>query len=160
MSDAVAKVPAQSGEAETAAKKPPLLGLAFLENLSEMSMLRQVGLLIGPAARVAIGFAVVLWSQQPDYRPLYGNLAGMDVSQVVDVLNMSGIDYTVEPNSGALLVRSKYMAQARLKLASAGVAPRDNTVGFEILDRDQSLGTSQVMEAARYCLCLECELSR
>ncbi|HLT04013.1 MAG TPA: flagellar basal-body MS-ring/collar protein FliF [Pseudomonas sp.] len=160
MSDAVAKVPAQSGEAETAAKKPPLLGLAFLENLSEMSMLRQVGLLIGLAASVAIGFAVVLWSQQPDYRPLYGNLAGMDVSQVVDVLNMSGIDYTVEPNSGALLVRSKDMAQARLKLASAGVAPRDTTVGFEILDRDQSLGTSQFMEAARYRRGLEGELGR
>lgn len=160
MSDAVAKVPVQSGEAETAAKKPPLLGLAFLENLSEMSMLRQVGLLIGLAASVAIGFAGVLWSQQPDYRPLYGNLAGMDVSQVVDVLNMSGIDYTVEPNSGALLVRSKDMAQARLKLASAGVAPRDTTVGFEILDRDQSLGTSQFMEAARYRRGLEGELGR
>lgn len=160
MSDAVAKVPAQTGEAEAPAKKPPLLGLTFLEGLSEMSVLRQVGLLVGLAASVAIGFAVVLWSQQPDYRPLYGSLNGMDVSQVVDVLNMAGIDYTVEPNSGALLVKSKDMAQARLKLASAGVAPRDNTVGFEILDRDQSLGTSQFMEAARYRRGLEGELSR
>lgn len=160
MSDAVAKVPAQAGEAEAPAKKPPLLGLTFLEGLSEMSVLRQVGLLVGLAASVAIGFAVVLWSQQPDYRPLYGSLNGMDVSQVVDVLNMAGIDYTVEPNSGALLVKSKDMAQARLKLASAGVAPRDNTVGFEILDRDQSLGTSQFMEAARYRRGLEGELSR
>lgn len=160
MSDAVAKVPAQTGEAEAPAKKPPLLGLTFLEGLSEMSVLRQVGLLVGLTASVAIGFAVVLWSQQPDYRPLYGSLNGMDVSQVVDVLNMAGIDYTVEPNSGALLVKSKDMAQARLKLASAGVAPRDNTVGFEILDRDQGLGTSQFMEAARYRRGLEGELSR
>ena len=52
--------------------KPPLFGLSFLENLSEMTMLRQVGLMVGLAASVAIGFAVVLWSQQPDYRPLYG----------------------------------------------------------------------------------------
>src|SRR5690606_36945052 len=160
MSDAVAKVPANTNGAEAAAKKPPLLGLAFLENLSDMSMLRQVGLLVGLAASVAIGFAVVLWSQQPDYRPLYGNLNGMDVSQVVDVLNSAGIDYTVEPNSGALLVKSQDMAQARLKLATAGVAPRDNSVGFEILDRDQSLGTSQFMEAARYRRGLEGELSR
>ena len=160
MSDAVAKVPARSNEAEAPAKKTPLLGLAFLENLSEMSMLRQVGLLVGLAASVAIGFAVVLWSQQPDYRPLYGNLNGMDVSQVVDVLNTAGIDYTVEPNSGALLVKTQDMAQARLKLATAGVAPRDNSVGFEILDREQSLGTSQFMEAARYRRGLEGELGR
>ena len=52
-----------------------MLGLSFLENLSEMSMLRQIGLLVGLAASVAMGFAVVLWSQQPDYRPLLGSLA-------------------------------------------------------------------------------------
>ena len=64
--------------------KPPLFGLSFLENLSEMTMLRQVGLMVGLAASVAIGFAVVLWSQQPDYRPLYGSLAGMDAKQVME----------------------------------------------------------------------------
>lgn len=66
--------------------KPPLFGLSFLENLSEMTMLRQVGLMVGLAASVAIGFAVVLWSQQPDYRPLYGSLAGMDSKQIMETL--------------------------------------------------------------------------
>jgi flagellar M-ring protein FliF len=130
MSDAA--VPAKA----EGAKKPPLFGLASL--------------LIGLAASVAIGFAVVLWSQQPDYRPLYGSLDGMDASQVVEVLNSANIQYTVEPNSGALLVKAEDMSRARLRLAAAGVAPRDNSVGFEILDRDQGLGTSQFMEAARY----------
>jgi flagellar M-ring protein FliF len=56
-----------------------------------MTMLRQVGLLVGLAASVAIGFAVVLWSQQPDYRPLYGSLAGMDAKQVMDTLASADI---------------------------------------------------------------------
>ena len=47
-------------------------------------MLRQIGLLVGLAASVAMGFAVVLWSQQPDYRPLLGSLAGMDANQVME----------------------------------------------------------------------------
>ncbi|WP_419227666.1 hypothetical protein, partial [Pseudomonas syringae] len=51
-------VPARAG----ASDKKPLFGLSFLENLSEMTMLRQVGLMVGLAASVAIGFAVVLWS--------------------------------------------------------------------------------------------------
>ena len=69
MAEAVAaNVPATTGGGEP---KKPLFGLTFLENLSDMSMLRQIGLLVGLAASVAIGFAVVLWSQQPDYRPLY-----------------------------------------------------------------------------------------
>ncbi|WP_374415229.1 flagellar basal-body MS-ring/collar protein FliF [Ectopseudomonas oleovorans] len=154
---AVANVPAK---AEPGEPKKPLLGLSFLENLAEMSVLRQLGLLVGLAASVAIGFAVVLWSQQADYRPLYGSLNGMDATQVVDTLSASGIDYTIEPNSGALLVKADDLARARMRLAAAGVAPTDTSVGFEILDREQGLGTSQFMEATRYRRGLEGELAR
>ncbi|QLG91969.1 flagellar M-ring protein FliF [Pseudomonas yamanorum] len=140
--------------------KPPLFGLSFLENLSEMTMLRQVGLMVGLAASVAIGFAVVLWSQQPDYRPLYGSLAGMDSKQIMETLAAADIAYTVEPNSGALLVKADDVARARMKLAAAGVTPGDANIGFEILDKDQGLGTSQFMEATRYRRGLEGELAR
>ncbi|OZY60698.1 flagellar M-ring protein FliF [Pseudomonas lundensis] len=158
MAEAVAdNVPAKAGSTES---KPPLFGLSFLENLSEMTMLRQVGLMVGLAASVAIGFAVVLWSQQPDYRPLYGSLAGMDAKQVMETLATADIPYTVEPNSGALLVKADDIARARLKLAAAGVSPTDSNIGFEILDKDQGLGTSQFMEATRYRRGLEGELAR
>ncbi|NNA50989.1 flagellar basal-body MS-ring/collar protein FliF [Pseudomonas lactis] len=140
--------------------KSPLFGLSFLENLSEMTMLRQVGLMVGLAASVAIGFAVVLWSQQPDYRPLYGSLSGMDSKQIMETLAAADIAYTVEPNSGALLVKADDVARARMKLAAAGVAPSDSNIGFEILDKDQGLGTSQFMEATRYRRGLEGELAR
>ncbi|OCX96117.1 MAG: flagellar M-ring protein FliF [Pseudomonas sp. CO183] len=157
MAEALSNVPVPA-TAEDA--KKPLLGLSFLENLSDMSMLRQVGLLVGLAASVAIGFAVVLWSQQPDYRPLLGSLAGMDANQVMETLAAADIAYTVEPNSGALLVKANDLARARLKLASAGIAPADSNIGFEILDKDQGLGTSQFMEATRYRRGLEGELGR
>lgn len=158
MAEAVAaNVPATTGGDEP---KKPLFGLTFLENLADMSMLRQIGLLVGLAASVAIGFAVVLWSQQPDYQPLYGSLDGMDASQVMETLAAADIKYTVEPNSGALLVKSDDLARARMRLAAAGVAPTDNSVGFEILDQEQGLGTSQFMEATRYRRGLEGELAR
>ncbi|KPX17899.1 Flagellar M-ring protein [Pseudomonas amygdali pv. dendropanacis] len=149
-------VPARAG----ASDKKPLFGLSFLENLSEMTMLRQIGLMVGLAASVAIGFAVVLWSQQPDYRPLYGSLAGMDSKQIMDTLTAANINYTVEPNSGALLVKSDDVQRARIQLAQAGVVQNDANIGFEILDKDQGLGTSQFMEATRYRRGLEGELAR
>lgn len=158
MAEAVAgNVPAKIDDA---ADKKPLFGLVFLENLAAMSMLRQIGLLVGLAASVAIGFAVVLWSQQPDWRPLQANLAGGDTAQVVDALTAADIAYTIEPNSGALLVKNEDLARARLKLAAAGVAPSDGSVGFEILDKDQGLGSSQFMETTRYRRGLEGELGR
>ena len=156
MADALPdNVPAKAG-----AGGKPLFGLTFLDNLGDMTMLRQVGLMVGLAASVAIGFAVVLWSQQPDYRPLYGSLAGMDAKQVMETLAAADIAYTVEPNSGALLVKADDVSRARLKLAAAGVSPTDGNIGFEILDKDQGLGTSQFMEATRYRRGLEGELAR
>ena len=156
MADALPdNVPAKAG-----AGGKPLFGLTFLDNLGDMTMLRQVGLMVGLAASVAIGFAVVLWSQQPDYRPLYGSLAGMDAKQVMETLAAADIAYTVEPNSGALLVKADDVSRARLKLAAAGVTPTDGNIGFEILDKDQGLGTSQFMEATRYRRGLEGELAR
>ncbi|NNB08490.1 flagellar basal-body MS-ring/collar protein FliF [Pseudomonas fragi] len=155
MADALPdNVPAKAGGGK------PLFGLTFLDNLGDMTMLRQVGLMVGLAASVAIGFAVVLWSQQPDYRPLYGSLAGMDAKQVMETLAAADIAYTVEPNSGALLVKADDVSRARLKLAAAGVTPTDGNIGFEILDKDQGLGTSQFMEATRYRRGLEGELAR
>jgi flagellar M-ring protein FliF len=157
MATALDTLPATTG---AQASKPPLLGLAFLENLASMSMLRQVGLLVGLAASVAMGFAVVLWSQQPDYRPLYGSLSGLDTNQVIETLTAADIAYSLEPNSGALLVKAEDLPRARLKLAAAGVTPSDGNQGFELLDQDQGLGTSQFMETTRYRRSLEGELAR
>jgi flagellar M-ring protein FliF len=157
MAEAVDNVPAKAGGA---GGKSSLPGLNFLDNITKMPVLRQVGLLVGLAASVAIGFAVVLWSQQPDYRPLVGSLAGMDTKQVMDTLATANIGYNIEPNSGALLVKADDLSRARLALASAGVVQSDGNVGFEILDKDQGLGTSQFMEATRYRRGLEGELAR
>lgn len=152
--------PALAGAQQAAAARKPLMGLSFLDNVAQLPVLRQVGLLVGLAASVAIGFAVVLWSQQPEFRPLYGSMDGYDAAQVTEVLQAARIRYRVEPNSGALLVRSEDLADARLQLASAGVTPTDRNLGFEILDREQGFGTSQFMESANYRRGLEGELAR
>ena len=51
------------------------------------------------------------------------------------------------------------MAAIKLRLASAGVARYDGT-GYELLDEDQALGTSQFMEANRIKRSQEGELQR
>ncbi len=135
------------------------LGGDLVEGLNNLTLLRQAGLMIGLAASVAIGFAVVLWSQGEDYRPLYGSLDRLESSEVFDVLDSNRIRYRIEPNSGALLVPARDVHVARLKLAEVGI-PHSQSVGFELLDRDQSLGTSQFMESTRYHRGLEGEMAR
>lgn len=152
--------PATRPDPAAAGPRKPFLGLSFLDNLAQLPMLRQFALLVGLAASVAIGFAVVLWSQQPEYRPLYGSMDNLDATQVIEVLQQSRIRYKVEPSSGALLVQAEDLADARLRLASAGVNQGDGNLGFEILDREQGLGTSQFMEATQYRRGLEGEMAR
>jgi flagellar M-ring protein FliF len=137
----------------------PKLGGDFLEGLSSLNLLRQVGLMITLAASVAIGFAIVMWMQGEDYRPLYGRMDNLDAANVVDVLEQNRIKFKVDQNSGAILVASEDVHMARLKLAEFGL-PSSPTQGFELMDKEQPLGTSQFVENTRYQRSIEGELAR
>ncbi|MCP8898320.1 flagellar basal-body MS-ring/collar protein FliF [Gilvimarinus xylanilyticus] len=140
-------------------EKAPRSSSDLVEGFSNLPLLRQVGLMIGLAASVAIGFYVVLWSQGEDYKPLYGSLDRLDSSQVVEILEQNQIPYKIEPSTGALLVTSEQLHTARLKLAEMGIG-NNQSVGFELLEKEQPLGTSQFIESARYHRSLEGELAR
>lgn len=137
----------------------PKLGGDFLEGLSNLNLLRQIGLMITLAASVAIGFAIVMWMQGDDYRPLYGRMDNLDAANVVDVLEQNRIKFKVDQNSGAILVASEDVHMARLKLAEFGL-PSSPTQGFELMDKEQPLGTSQFVENTRYQRSIEGELAR
>lgn len=137
----------------------PRFGGDFVEGFSNLNLVRQVGLMVGLAASVAIGFAVVLWSQGEDYRPLYGSLDNIDASSVIEILEQNKMNFKLDVNSGAILVAADDIHMARLKLAEIGIPGQDN-VGFELMDKEQPLGTSQFVENTRYHRSLEGELAR
>ncbi len=126
---------------------------------SGLSLLRQLGLMIGLAASVALGVSVVQWSSDPSYRMLYSNLSEQDSGDIANSLQQAAITYKVDTQTGAILVAGDSVHEARLKLASEGL-PRGGGVGFEMLDKDQGFGVSQFMEGARYQRALEGELAR
>ena len=80
------------------------VGGELFDSLSSLSIARQIALMVGLAASVAIGFAIVMWSQSPDFRPIYGSMQGFNSAQVIQALQDSEINYRVEPNSGIILV--------------------------------------------------------
>jgi flagellar M-ring protein FliF len=131
----------------------------FLEGFSNLNLLRQIGLMITLAASVAAGFAAVMWIQGSDYRPLYGRMDNMDITNVMEVLDQNQIKYKLDERSGALLVEADDVHMARLKLAEFGM-PGDANVGFELMDKEQPLGTSQFIENTRYQRSIEGELAR
>jgi len=126
---------------------------------SGLPAVRQIGLMIGLAASVALGVAVVLWSQSPGYTLLYGNLDTQDSAQVVEALQKANIEYKLDDSTGAVMVISGKLSEARMKLSAEGL-PKGQGVGFELLDKEQQMGTSQYIQHARFRHAQEIELSR
>ena len=49
--------------------------------------LKPLAMLIGIAAAVAAGVGIVLWSKEPTYSLLYGNLGQQDAAQIAQALD-------------------------------------------------------------------------
>ena len=130
-----------------------------LQGLNRLSAFRQVGLIVGLAATIALGVAIVLWSQEPNYGLLYANLTDKDKAEVMDALTQANIPYKLDPATGAITVPAAQVHDARLRLASQGL-PKGSEIGYELLDKPQGFGTSRMAELARHHRALEGELAR
>ena len=146
-------------EASSTNNLPAPPGAAGMPAIVDNPWLRQLAVMVGIAASVALGVAVVLWSQAPNYAPLYGNLAEKDASQIMEALQQTGVLYRVDEASGMLLVPSSKLKEIRMQLAGQGL-PNSTGMGFELMQQDTGFGTSQMVEKARYQQAMQGELAR
>jgi len=130
-----------------------------IRGLAGLTIARQIGLMLGLALSVAIGVAVVLWSQEPSYGRLYSEIGESDISEILEVLNKENIKYKVETGSGAIMVPMDQVNTVKLKLAAQGL-PKSNSLGYELLDKEQGFGASKSVEAVRFQRALEGEIAR
>ncbi len=124
-----------------------------------LPVVRQLGLLIGLAASIAIGVAVVLWSQTPTFNVLYSNVSGQDAQAMAAVLKRNNIKFRLDPDSGAIMVESGKTNEAKLKLAAENL-PQSSGEGFEIMNQEQGFGSSAFIQNVRYQRAQEGELAR
>ncbi len=121
--------------------------------------IRQVWLIVVLAAAVAGGISLYNWAKEPAYKTLFADLSGRDASKVMEALGKSNIQYKIDNSTGAIMVPSSKVYEARLKLAGDGL-PSGTGRGFELLEEEQGFGTSQFVETARYNHALEAEVAR
>jgi flagellar M-ring protein FliF len=126
--------------------------------IADIPGLKQIGLLAGVAAAVAAAVWLVLWSQGQNYTVLYGQLSERESGQVMDALTAAGIEFKLNP-SGAVSVPESKVQEARIRLATQGL-PQSDSMGIEMIQKESALGSSSMMESARYQSVLETELAR
>lgn len=134
------------------------MGTALL-GFGNLSIYRQLALMGGLAASIALGVVIVMWSQQPNYSMLYSGLSDQDSLEVINALDRAGIPHKMNGAAGTILVPADKVHQARMSLAGEGL-PKGAATGFALLDKEQGFGVSQFMENARYQRALEGELSQ
>ena len=121
---------------------------------------RQVLLLVGIAAAVAIGVAIVLWSRAPSFALLYGNLEERDAAQVVQALQTANIQYELGAGGTSIFVSATDISSTRLRLAGQGLPHSGSASGFARGGSDATaFGMSELAERTRYQQQLESELS-
>jgi flagellar M-ring protein FliF len=150
----------QASANNTLNTQPPIsAGSTLLNNLTTLTVAKQISLVISLAATIALVVGIMLWSQSKPYTLLFGSVDAKDLNEIVQTLDQQGVDYQIDPSSGGILVPSDLVYALRLKLAAAGY-PKEAATGYQLLDVEQGFGISQFKETTQYHRALEGELSK
>lgn len=132
----------------------PLLG-----KLPKADGLIKWGLLGLAAFAATAAIVALLWNGEGDYTALYGAQENLPTSQIVTVLDGEKLEYRIDPNSGQILVPRAALSKTRMTLAAKGVQAILPS-GYELMDKDEVLGSSQFVQNVRYKRSLEGELAQ
>lgn len=117
---------------------------------------RQLLLLVGVAAAVALGVAVVLWSRGPNYGLLYSGLDQKDASAITQELQANNTPFQLSADGSSIMAPASDLAALRLKLASRGLP--QGTATSTSNTGDSPFGMSDLAERTRYQQQLEADL--
>ena len=117
----------------------------FMDTIGSTDMVRQMTLVIVLVISVAIAIFVVLFIQEPDFRPL----AKMDTEELIetlDYLDANQIEYQLEGN--IVHVRVDQYQKIKLGMSREGLAQAEQA-GRDIIMQDMGFGVSQRVEMER-----------
>lgn len=104
-------------------------------------------------------FFLVTRLTAPDFGLLYGELPVDDSSAIVGRLESMAVPYRLSANGTQVFVPSDQVARLRLSLAEQGL-PSGGSVGYEIFDEADNLGTTRFVQNVNLVRALEGELAR
>ena len=113
---------------------------------------------VAAIAVVFVGLIAYLVLQQPSRTTLYASLPESEKSKILDALMNSGIDATIDPTTGDVMVPVPDYHNSKMKLAAQGL-PSSVPGGYDTLGEIQ-MGTSRSVESMKLKQSQEIELAR
>ncbi|MBT3661132.1 MAG: flagellar M-ring protein FliF [Rhodospirillaceae bacterium] len=117
---------------------------------------------VGAVLLGLIGFFIFLIGKltTPGTEMLYSGLEGGDSQKIVSQLQTMNIHHEVKQGGSQIWVAGGEVGRIRLALADQGLPGGGSIVGFEIFDKQDTLGATNFMQKVNYARALEGELSR
>ncbi len=130
----------------------------FVELARNLGMARIA--FIGAVAFGLLALFVFLMTrvQTPDWSSLYGDLDGSDTDAIVAELTSRQIPFQIRSGGSEIVVPREQVGPLRLELAERGFG--GSIPGYELFDRDESLGQSSFQQEITKLRALEGELAR
>ena len=127
-----------------------------LRNLGPMRLAVMGAVLMG-----MIGFFIFLATRlgTPSMVLLYGDLDTGDSAQIVNQLEAQNIPFELKQNGTQILVPGDKALRLRLSMASQGL-PSGGSIGYEIFDDQETIGTTNFVQNVNLVRALEGELAR
>ena len=113
---------------------------------------------VAAIAVVFVGLIAYMIFQQPSRTTLYASLPESEKSKILDALMNSGIDATIDPTTGDVMVPVPDYHESKMKLAAQGL-PTSVPGGYDTLGEIQ-MGTSRSVESMKLKQSQEIELAR
>jgi flagellar M-ring protein FliF len=130
-----------------------------------MQTLRNLGAMrlaaLGAVAFALIAFFVFVVARltTPGYGLLYSGLDPSDSGAIVQRLDAQNIPYQLRADGAEIMVPQDQVTKLRLSLAGDGI-PSGGSIGYEIFDRADALGTTNFVQQINQVRALEGELAR
>ena len=105
-----------------------------------------------------VGLVAYLVLQEPSRTTLYASLPESEKSKILDALTNSGVNATIDPTTGDVMVPVSDYHESKMKLAAQGL-PTSVPGGYDTLG-DIQMGTSRSVETMRLKQSQEIELAR
>lgn len=132
---------------------------ALIQTLRSLGGLRLMALGAVGIAGVAFFIYVSTRLSEPGMALLYADLDAKDSAQIVAKLETANVPFTLKAGGTQIYVPADKALRMRMTLAQEGL-PRGGSVGYEIFDRSEGVGSSSLVQNINRLRALEGELSR
>jgi flagellar M-ring protein FliF len=131
----------------------------MMETLRKLGPVK-LGALGGIALLLLAFFAYIgVRMSTPDMALLYGDLDPADSSHIVEKLDQMGVPYQIGADGTSIRVPANQALKLRMNMAQAGL-PGGGSIGYEIFDQQQPLGTTSFEQQVNKLRAMEGELAR